>query len=75
MTRPGRPTSTNKRDRRLNAPATEIEVQAFTKACLRYKIEPPQVLRLLVDAFIDYANGREKLELPLRIEQTDKKCG
>jgi hypothetical protein len=57
-----------KRDKKLQAMATEEEVTAFHSACRLVGLAPPDTLRRLAHAFAEQIHERKSIRLPLRVE-------
>ena len=57
-----------KRDKKLQAMATEEEVAAFNSACKLVGLAPPDTLRRLAHAFAEQIHDRKSIRLPLRVD-------
>lgn len=71
----GRPRSPDKRTQRLVTSANAAEVTAFNAACKKVKMEPPDTLRKLADAFVEHVREHNHVVMPMRFAPPPKKSG
>jgi hypothetical protein len=57
---------TQKRTKKLSAPASETELRAYASACEKLKMEPADTLRKLAEAFADHAERHGEITIPIR---------
>lgn len=58
-----------KKSKRLNATATEIEVSDFVKACKKVELQPPAVLRSLAAAFVRHVRKNKNIQHPIELAE------
>lgn len=71
MPRTGRPRSAIKRDDLLKANAYTHEREAFDEACSKASVTPPQALRALAAAWVEYARTAKRPTLHIKITSTN----
>lgn len=62
-----------KRDLRLNARASEDEIDAFNEACKKVRVDPADALRALASAFCEHVTEHKRITFPIQIAESPGK--
>jgi len=65
--------TTQKRIKRITAPATADELKDYVEACAKVELEAADNLRKLAAAFVKYVNEHGKVTYPLKFAPPDEK--